>query len=129
MNIFDDKQVAEESFSFLDLLGQDKWTAWTVVYSFATATSLTVVGRFKLVGRQCFWQVKSSGTSLATIAGTSTITMPVAPAGYGGSGQMSNITSNIAVGTGPVAVADGKFYPPTQGASGNTFLFSGNYEV
>lgn len=129
MNPFDDKFIAEESFSYLDLLGQDKWTAWTVSYSFATATSLTVVGRYKVVGKMCFWQVQSSGTSLATTAGTSYIDLPVAAKGYGGMGVMSNDTANTAVGVGHVDVANSRFYPPTQGASANTFIFSGFHEV
>jgi len=81
------------------------------------------------VGKMCFWQIKSSGTSLATTAGTSYIDLPVTAKGYGGSGQMSNDTGNTPVGTGHVDVANSRFYPPTQGASGNTFIFSGWNEV
>ena len=128
-NPFDEKRISEQSFAFLDLTGQDKWTAWTPAYSFATATGLTVVGRFKLVGKMCFWQVKSSGTSIATTAGTSYIDMPVSAKGYGGSGVMANETTGISVGTGPVIVSTSRYMPPTQGASANTFIFSGSYEV
>ena len=129
-NFFDEKQIAEDSFAYADLMGQDRWqTSWTVAYSFATATSLTVVGRFKVVGKLCFFQVKSSGTSLATTAGTSYIDLPVAAKGYGGMGMMSNDTANTAVGVGHIDVANSRFYPPTQGASGNTFIFAGHYEV
>ena len=129
-NAFDEKHISEQSFAFLDLTGQDRWhTDWTVSYSFATATSLTVVGRFKIVGKQCFWQVKSSGTSLATTAGASYIDLPVAAKGYGGVGQMSNDTGNTPVGTGHIDVATSRFYPPSQSASANTFIFSGWYEI
>lgn len=129
-NAFDNKQISERSASFLDLTGQDRWsTDWTVSYSFATATSLTVVGRFKVVGKMCFWQVKSSGTSIATTTGASYIALPVAAKGYGGMGQMSNDTGNTPVGTGHVDVANSRFYPPTQGASGDTFIFAGWNEV
>lgn len=129
MNKFDDIHIAEESFAYLDLTGQDKWQSWTPSYSFATATSLTVVGRFKVVGKMCFWQVRSSGTSLATTAGTSYIALPVPAKGYGGVGMMSNDTANTAVGVGHIDVANSRFYPPAQTASGNTFIFAGWNEV
>lgn len=129
MNDLDEKTLDQRSFSYQDILGQDKWTAWTVSYSFATATSLTVVGRFKVVGRLCFFQVQSSGTSLATTAGTSYIDLPITAAGYGGVGVMTNDTANTAVGIGHIDVATSRFYPPTQSASGNTFTFSGFYEI
>src|SRR3990167_6018107 len=125
----EDLNLDPTSFAFKDLLGQDAWEEFTPTYSFATATSLTVTGRFHVVGKMCFWQVKSSGTSLATTAGTSYIDLPVTAKGHGGSGQMSNDTGNTPVGTGHVDVASSRFYPPTQGASANTFIFSGWNEV
>lgn len=128
-NPFDSQVVLHGSFAFKDLIGQDGWTIWTPDYSFTTATSLVVSGRYRIVGRQCFWQVKSTGTSLATTAGTSYISFPITALGLGGYGTMQNATTKIAVGTGPIIVADNKFYPPTQGASANNFLFSGWYEV
>ncbi len=128
-NDLDNEPIDKGSFSFNDIRGQDSWTAWTPTYSFATATSLTVLGRYKVVGRQCFWQVQSSGTSIATTAGTSYIDLPITAKGFGGQGEMSNDTTNISVGMGHVDVANNRFYPPTQGASGNTFIFSGWYEV
>lgn len=130
MNALDNKSLHETGFAFSDLLGRDRWeTTWTPAYSFATATNLTVVGRFKVVGRMCLWQVQSSGTSLATTAGTSYIDLPIAAKGYGGVGVMSNDTANTAVGIGHIDVANSRFYPPTQAASGDTFIFSGWYEV
>lgn len=128
MNL-NDVEVDPTSFAYEDLLGQSTWEEFTPTYSFATATSLTVVGRYHIVGKICFWQVKSSGTSLATTAGASYIDLPVTAKGYGGSGQMSNDTGNTTVGTGHVDVENSRFYPPTQGASGNTFIFSGWNEV
>ena len=129
MNELDDLLLAKESFSFNDIQGRDSWEVWTVVYSFATATSLTVVGRYKVVGKMCFWQVKSSGTSLETTAGTSYIDLPITAKGYGGMGAMTNDTTNVAVGVGHIDVANSRFYPPTQSASGNTFTFSGFNEI
>jgi len=124
-----DNLSLDKGFSYRDILGQDKWNAWTPVYSFATATDLTVTGRFRVVGRQCFFQVKSTGTSLATTAGTSYIDLPIAAQGFGGIGEMSNGTTNISVGTGHIDAATSRLYPPTQGASSNDFIFVGSYEV
>ena len=129
MNEFDNLTLDKRSFAYRDLLGEGKWETWTVTYSFATATNLTVSGRFLVIGNLCFFQVKSTGTSLATTAGTSYIDMPVTAKGYGGQGMMANDTTHVNVGTGNVAVSNSRFYPPTQGASGNDFIFSGFYEV
>jgi hypothetical protein len=133
VNELDEKPLNRNSFSFKDIQGQDKWEPWpnngSVTVSFATATSLTITGRFKVVGRQCFFQVKSTGTSLATTAGTSFIALPITAAGFGGMGQMSNDTTNISVGSGHIDVSNSRFYPPTQSASGNDFIFSGWYEI
>jgi hypothetical protein len=121
--------ISASSFSYRDIQGQDKWSAWTPVYSFTTATALTVTGRFKVVGRQCFFQVKSTGTSLATTAGTDYIALPLTAVGFGGMGVMSNDTANTAVGVGHIDVTNSRFYPPSQGASGNDFIFAGWFEV
>ena len=129
MNELDDIRLEPESFSYKDIQGRDKWEVWTVSYSFATATNLTVLGRYRVVGRQCFWQVQSSGTSIATTAGTSYIDLPVPAVGFGGVSQMFNDTANTGVAGGGISVSDSRYYPPTQGASANTFSFSGWYEV
>lgn len=129
MNQFDDLWLDQTSFAWRDLQGQDIWQPWTVTYSFTTATGLTVTGRYRMVGRQCFWQVKSTGTSLATTAGTDYIALPLTAQGLGGAGQMFNDTANTGVAGGGISVSDSRYYPPTQAASGNDFTFSGWYEV
>ena len=121
--------INQSSFSARDLQGIDQWTTWTPTYSFTTATSLTVTGRFRVVGRQCFFQVKSSGTSLATTVNVSYINMPMAVKGNGGIGSMTNRTTHTAVGIGDIDPDTSCFYPPTQAASGNTFTFAGWFEV
>jgi hypothetical protein len=122
-------QVLLQSFTYKDLTGIDTWETWTPTYSFTTATSLTVSGRYKIVGKQCYFQVKSTGTSLATTAGTDYIALPITAAGYGGLGVMTNDTANTAVGVGHIDVTNSRFYPPAQIASANDFIFAGWYEV
>lgn len=129
MNLLDGKVLDQQSFAWRDILGQDKWEPWTPSYSFATATSLTVVGRYRVVGRQCFCQVQSSGTSIVTTGGASYIAFPIAGKGYGGVGSMSNVTGKTQVGSGHVDVANSRYYPPSQSASADTFTFSWWYEI
>ena len=129
MNDLDGIDLTKNGFAYRDLISQDRWTEWTPTYSFATATSLTVVGRFKVVGKLCYFQIQTSGTSIATTAGASYVSLPIAAAGYGGMGTMTNDTTDIAVGVGHIDVSTSRFYPPTQTASGNTFTMSGWFEI
>ncbi len=127
--MIDERLLDVTSFAYRNIIGQDKWESFTVTYSFTTATSLTLTGRYHIVGKQCFFQVKSTGTSLETTAGTSYIQLPLTAKGYGGTGTMSNDTANTSVGVGHIDVANSRFYPPTQSASGNDFTFAGWFEV
>lgn len=131
MNVFDDKAIAEQSFAFRDLVGQDKWTAWTPVF-----TSLTVVGatsysgRFRIVGRSCEFQVKfSAATSIAAVAGTTYLALPVASAGLAGIAVMTDQSSNMAIGNCHVDVTNSRCYLPTQTASADIFNLCGSFEV
>jgi len=129
VNELDNLTLNKSGFAYQNLLAQDRWETWTPTYVFTTASGLTVTGRFKVLGKQCFWQIKSTGTSLATTAGTDYIDLPIAAQGLAGVGEMSNDTTNISVGVGHVDVATSRFYTPTQGASSNDFTFAGWHEV
>lgn len=121
--------LALRSFSYRDIIGADKWEPWTVTYSFTTATSLVVTGRYRVVGRKCEFQGTISGTLMALTAGTSYIALPMTAAGLSGFGVLHNDTTKVSVGTGPIDIANSRFYPPTQAASANSFSFYGSYEV
>lgn len=121
----------KKSFAFRDIVGQDRWESFT-----PTFTSLTVVGdttysgRYRLVGRSCFFQVQfSAATSVESTAGTTYLTLPVASKGLAGESTMTNKTTNVAVGVGVIDVTNSRCYPPSQTASGNTFLLAGWYEI
>ena len=126
-----EEQPDKSSFSYRDLLGQDIWSSWTVSRTGWTDTGTpTVSGRFRVVGKQCFFQVKVvPATDVATTAGTSYISLPVTATGLGGEGSMQNLSTNIAVGVCVIDATNGRVYVPTQGASANTFLIAGWYEV
>lgn len=131
MNIFDDRAVDESSFSFRDLNGEDVWDTFTPVFGSLTVVGATSYsGRFKFVGRQCYGQVKfSAATSIASVAGTDYLSLPVTAKGLTGMGVLSNDTSNVAVGLCHLDVATSRLYLPAQAASGNVFNLFWTCEV
>ena len=131
MNSFDDVAIAEQSFAFSDLTGKDKWTAWTPARTGWTDIGTpTVSGRFRVVGKQCFFQVKVvPATTVATVAGTSYIALPVRAAGLAGDGSMMNLTTLVAVGVLAFDIANSRAYVPSQAATGNTLTIAGWYEL
>lgn len=130
MNAFDEIQVDQASFAYRDLLGVDIWDTFTVSVSLTVVGTPTYTGRYRFVGRQCFFQVSLvSTTSIASTAGTHYVTLPVAAKGIGGVATMTNDTTNIAVGVCHIDVSTSRCYVPTQAASGNTFTIAGWFEV
>ena len=131
MNALDDKPIDEKAFAYRDLIGQDKWTAWAVVFGALTVVGApTYVGRHRVVGKQCFFQVTLlAATSIASTAGVDYLTLPFMAMGLAGNAVMTNATSKIAVGVCHIDVATSRCYLPTQVASGNTFNISGSFEI
>jgi hypothetical protein len=131
MNGFDDVALDDSSFSYLDLIGRDRWTAWTPVFGSLTVVGATTyVGRFRIMGKSCQFQVKfSAATSIASVAGTDYLTLPFPTMGLSGLAVMTNDTTNVAVGLCHIDVATSRCYLPTQVASGNTFNLAGMFEV
>lgn len=132
MNL-DDPQIRKDTFSWRDIHGQDRWEAFTPVFG-----ALTIVGdpsyfgRDRIVGRQCFFQVRfSAGTSIASVAGTDYLTLnrTANAQGFSGMAVMTNDTSNVAVGVCHIDTATSRCYLPTQVASADVFLLAGFYEV
>lgn len=132
MNQFDDIPLAEQSFAWADLTGRDKWqTTWTPVDTGWTKVgTATFTGRFKVVGKQCIFQVKvAPGTTVATVAGTSYIACAIAAAGLAGDVKMFNATTNVGVGIGGIDVANSRIHVPTIAATGNTLTIDGWHEI
>lgn len=131
MNYFDAKTIDEKSFALRDLLGIDRWEPFTPVFgSLTTVGALTVSGRYRFVGRQIQFQVRfSAATSIASVAGTDYLTLPVAAKGLAGLATMTNDTTNVAVGVCHIDVTTSRCYLPAQAASGNTFTICGSYEI
>ena len=131
MNALDDVQVDYGGFAWRDLIGQDVWQTFTPVFGSLTVVGATSYsGRLRIVGKQCFFQVKfSAATSVASTAGTDYLTLPVTAKGLTGAAAMTNDTTNVAVGNCHVDVATGRCYLPTQTASANVFNLAGWVEV
>lgn len=130
MNAFDEIDVDRRSFAYRDLLNQDLWDSFTVSASITVVGTPTYSGRYRIVGRQVFFQISAvSTTSIATTAGTSYFALPIAAKGIGGVATFTNDTTNIAVGVCHIDVANSRVYPPTQAASADTFNVCGWFEI
>ncbi len=131
MNAFDDISIDPRAFAYRDLIGQDKWTAFVPAF-----TGLTVVGataylaRYRIIGKECQFQVKfSAATSVASVAGTTYLTLPFTAKGLTGIAVMTDATTNIAVGLGHIDVTNSRCYLPAQVASADVFNLTGSFEV
>jgi hypothetical protein len=126
-----DSQTDQKSFASLDLVGQDAWTVFTPSFTSLTLVGApTYTGRFHIVGKQCWFQVNLlAATSIASTAGTTYMTLPINAHGLGGQATLTNLTTNVAVGVGVIDAVNGRCYPPSQTASGNTFSLCGWFEV
>lgn len=126
-----DVDADESSFAFRDLTDTDTWTPFDPVFgSLTTVGATNYSGRFRVVGRQCFFQVQfSAATSIASVAGTDYLTLPIGVQGLSGAMVMTNDSTNVAVGNCHVDVATGRCYLPTQTASANVFNLAGWCEV
>jgi hypothetical protein len=131
MNYFDDETIDEKSFALRDLLGIDRWDSFTPIFGSLTVVGATsYTGRYRIVGKQLQFQVKfSAATSIASVAGTDYLTLPVAAKGVAGIATMTNDTTNVAVGVCHIDVATSRCYLPAQAASGNVFNICGSFEI
>ena len=131
MNDLDGIITDKKSFAWKDIQGQDQWIPFVPVFTSLTLVgAATYTGRFHIVGKQLFFQVTLlAATSVASTAGTTFVQLPITPRGIAGESSMSNLTTNVAVGVGVIDAVNGRCYPPSQIASGNTFSLCGWYEV
>ena len=131
MNRFDDISVNEQGFAWRDLLGLDTWQTFTPVFGSLTVVGATSYsGRFRIVGRLLEFQVRfSAATSIASVAGTDYLNLPIPAKGLTGMGVMTNDTTNVSVGVCHIDVATSRCYLPAQLASGNTFNLTASYEI
>jgi hypothetical protein len=129
--MLDDITLDQKSYAFNDLIGQDRWLAFTPVFGSLTVVGATTyVGRLRIMGRSVQFQVTfKAATTIASVAGTDYLTLPIAAKGIAGIATMTNDTTNIAVGVCHIDTATSRCYLPTQAASANTFTLCGSYEI
>lgn len=125
------KGADETSFAFRDLSGLDHWKSFTPAFGSLTVVGATsYTGRYRVVGRECQFQVRASAaTSIESAAGTDYLTLPIAARGIAGMAVMTDDTDDIAVGLCHIDTATSRCYLPTQAASGNVFTICGSYEI
>ena len=130
-NAFDNVTVDTKSFAWRNLLGQDRWESFTPVFGSLTVVGATsYTGRYRVVGASVQFQVTfSAATSIASVAGTDYLTLPIAAKGIAGIATMTNDTTNIAVGVCHIDTNTSRCYLPTQAASGSTFTICGSFEI
>lgn len=111
-------------------------TAWTAFTT--TRTGWTDVGAPTVTGRYCqvrnviFFAIKvMPGTTVATVAGTSYCSLPVAAGAnaIGGEAVMNDLTTLISTGAAVIDTANSRVYVPTKTATGDTLTIYGSYEV
>ena len=101
-------------------------TGWTDVGS-----APTTAGRFATLGNVTYFQAEvDPDTSTATTAGTSYFALPTTAgaSGKAGEGSMMNKTTNVAVGSCVIDIANSRCYVPTQAATADTLTIAGWYE-
>lgn len=108
---------------------------WTPTFTSLTEVlgggTITKTGRYSRVGRTVFWQVLISttgGATTASTAGTTYHDLPVAAAHHDTS-TAANFSTLVGIGTGVLDSTNDRNYPPTWGATSNTIVLSGKYEV
>lgn len=106
------------------------WRSWTPTRTGWTDIGTpTVTARYAVVGWIVFFQVKVvPGTTVATTAGTSYISLPATAGGISGDGSMTDLTTLIAIGNCVFDVANSRCYVPSQVATGDTIEIAGWYE-
>ena len=101
-------------------------TGWTDV------GAPTVTARYVIEGHVCFFEIKVvPATTVATVAGTSYVSLPypASPSAIGGQCSMDDLTALVSLGGGTIDVANGRAYVPTKTATGDTLLISGWYPI
>ncbi len=103
------------------------WTAWVPVRtSWTDVGSPAVTARYCRIGNLTFFQIKVvPGTTVATVAGTTYVSLPVTAGGLCGVAMMSDLTTLVAIGDCVIDAANSRVYVPTKTATGDTLLIAG----
>lgn len=82
------------------------------------------------IERVCYFQVKiTPATTVAAVAGTSYIDLPLAAAGLAGDASMCNLTTLVFAGGCVIDAANSRVYVPAQLATADVLTIAGWYNV
>lgn len=111
---------------------QGAWASWAPTRTGWTDVGTpTVTARYCRVGNLIFFQIKVvPETSVATVAGTSYVSLPVAAgaSGIAGDASMMDTTALTAIGGCVFDISNSRCYVPAQIATGDTLTIAGFYE-
>ena len=111
---------------------QGTWTpTFTNLIVVPGTGAASYAGRYSRIGRTIFYTVKISCSGTATTASTAGTTycdLPVAAA-QDDTVTTSNKTTLLGIGTGLLDSTNGRCYPSSWVATGDTIIISGKYEV
>ena len=126
-------QERQAAFSdVLALFNIGSWASWTPTRTGWTdvGTAPVVTANYVRTGNIINFEIKVvPGTTVATTAGTSYVSLPVTAAGLSGDASMVDLTTLIAIGDCVIDVANSRVYVPTKIATGDSLLIAGWYRV
>lgn len=121
--------VNEQGFAWQNILGIDRWNAFTVSTNVSTSGTPVFVGRYRFVGKECEFQAQlSAGTSIATTTGIHYFSLPVGAKGLAGEAVMTNLSTNLGSACG-VNVSTSRCYLPSQTSTAAVLAIAGRYEI
>ena len=114
-----------------DVISRTAWTPFTATRTgWTDVGSPTVTARYSQIKNVCYFQVKVvPGTTVATVAGTSYVNLPITAFGFTGEGSMTDLTTLIGIGNCVIDSTNSRVYVPTQTATGDTLVIGGWFEV
>ena len=118
-------QVASAGANVLDDYEENTWTP--TVANMTVVGVATYSGHYTKIGNRVFFEAMIiPGTSTASTAGSTTITLPSTPGAVAAGACADAAIASLGNG---VIYTDGKFYPPTWAVNTNRIYISGVYRV
>lgn len=121
----------QKSFAYRDLTDQDRWDSFTPSFTSLEASGTTSYsGRLRVVGKSLQFQVTlRASTAVRSSGGEAYMVLPISSKGLSGLATLTNITTNIAVGTCHIDSTNSRCYLPAIASSSATFAVAGWYEI
>jgi hypothetical protein len=112
--------------------GQGVWSpTFTSLTEVPGGGSITKTGSYSRIGKYVYFTVQivcTGGATTASTAGSTYCDLPIT-ASIDDTCTVADTTTNVAIGNGAINGSTSSCYPATWGATGNTIIISGKYEV